>query len=55
MENLSRRGVLSLGVALGLVGVADGAKAWAWPSADSVAGAGTGADPEYVDRRTVEL
>jgi len=27
MENLSRRGVLSIGVALGLVGVADGAKA----------------------------
>ncbi|MER7055520.1 oxygenase MpaB family protein [Streptomyces sp. NPDC000351] len=48
MENLSRRGVLSLGVALGLVSVADSAKAWAWPAVDSVAGTGTGADPEYV-------
>ncbi|MBF8174594.1 MULTISPECIES: oxygenase MpaB family protein [Streptomyces] len=48
MENLSRRGVLSLGAALGLVGVADGARAWAWPASGSVAGTGTGADPEYV-------
>ncbi|CAM5640831.1 oxygenase MpaB family protein [Streptomyces hirsutus] len=48
MENLNRRRVLSLGVALGLVSVAGPAKAWAWPSADSAAGTGTGADPEYV-------
>ncbi|GGZ35317.1 oxygenase MpaB family protein [Streptomyces poonensis] len=48
MENLNRRRVLSLGVALGLVGVADTAKAWAWPAADSVAGTGTGTDPEYI-------
>ncbi|MBD2830987.1 MULTISPECIES: oxygenase MpaB family protein [Streptomyces] len=48
MRNLDRRKVLSLGVALGLVGAADPAKAWAWPSKDSVAGSGTGADPEYV-------
>ncbi|GAA4811353.1 oxygenase MpaB family protein [Streptomyces ziwulingensis] len=46
MQNLSRRGVLSLGAALGLVGVTGPAKAWA--SADSVAGTGTGADPEYI-------
>ncbi|MFE5242195.1 MULTISPECIES: oxygenase MpaB family protein [unclassified Streptomyces] len=48
MTNLNRRSVLSLGVALGLVGVADPAKAWAWASADSVAGAGAGLDPEYI-------
>ncbi|MDF6061070.1 oxygenase MpaB family protein [[Kitasatospora] papulosa] len=48
MRNLDRRKVLSLGVALGLVGAADPAKAWAWASKDSVAGSGTGADPEYV-------
>ncbi|MFD4692188.1 oxygenase MpaB family protein [Streptomyces sp. NPDC058463] len=46
MHNPDRRRFLSLGVALGLVGVAAPAKAWA--SADSVAGTGTGADPEYV-------
>ncbi|WP_320775651.1 oxygenase MpaB family protein [Streptomyces sp. CRN 30] len=48
MQNLDRRRVLSLGAALGLVGVTGTAKAWAWPAADSVAGAGAGADPEYV-------
>ncbi|GGS99507.1 MULTISPECIES: oxygenase MpaB family protein [Streptomyces] len=48
MENLNRRRVLSLGAALGLVSVTAPAKAWAWPSADSVAGSGTGADPAYV-------
>lgn len=48
MQNLSRRRVLSLGVALGLVSVADSATAWAWPSADSVAEAGSGTDPQYV-------
>ncbi|MFJ8769172.1 oxygenase MpaB family protein [Streptomyces clavifer] len=48
MNNPNRRHVLSLGVALGLVSVADPAKAWAWASADSVAGAGAGVDPEYV-------
>jgi endo-cleaving rubber dioxygenase len=48
MQNLNRRRVLSLGVALGLVSAVDGAKAWAWPSADSVAKTGAGTDPEYV-------
>lgn len=46
MHNPDRRQFLSLGVALGLVGVAAPAKAWA--SADSVGGTGTGVDPEYV-------
>ncbi|QUQ64315.1 oxygenase MpaB family protein [Kutzneria sp. CA-103260] len=48
MGNLSRRSVLSLGAALGLVGVAGTAPAWAWSPAASVAGAGTGADPWWV-------
>ncbi|MFJ8752688.1 oxygenase MpaB family protein [Streptomyces sp. NPDC102441] len=48
MPNLDRRRILSLGVALGLVGVADPTKAWAWASADSVAGTGAGVDPEYI-------
>ncbi|MFD9504301.1 oxygenase MpaB family protein [Streptomyces sp. NPDC060035] len=48
MHNPDRRRVLSLGVALGLVGATDPAKAWAWASADSVARTGTGIDPEYV-------
>ncbi|MFJ3670406.1 oxygenase MpaB family protein [Streptomyces sp. NPDC090106] len=48
MENLSRRRALTLGAALGLVGVAGGTKAWAWPASASVAGAGAGTDPEYV-------
>lgn len=48
MENLSRRKALSLGVALGLVGVAAPSKAWAWAPTNSVAGTGTGADPEYI-------
>ncbi|MER5478989.1 oxygenase MpaB family protein [Streptomyces sp. NPDC002734] len=48
MENLNRRRVLSLGAALGLVGALEGPKAWAWSSADSVAGSGAGADPEWI-------
>jgi hypothetical protein len=45
MSNLSRRSVLSLGAALGIVGVASVAPAWAWSPAGSVAGTGTGTDP----------
>ncbi|MEV6162094.1 oxygenase MpaB family protein [Streptomyces sp. NPDC052052] len=45
MQNLSRRRVLSLGVALGLVGVTETGQAWAGPS---LAGTGTGTGPEYV-------
>ncbi|NGN69438.1 DUF2236 domain-containing protein [Streptomyces sp. A7024] len=48
MSNLSRRKVLSLGAALGLVGAAGTSEAWAWSPADSVAGYGAGTDPEYV-------
>ncbi|MEU6534803.1 oxygenase MpaB family protein [Streptomyces sp. NPDC047000] len=43
MDNLSRRRVLSLGAALGLVTVMDSSKAWASPSA-----AATGTGAEYV-------
>ncbi|GID93143.1 oxygenase MpaB family protein [Amorphoplanes digitatis] len=45
MQNLSRRRVLTLGAALGLVGVADPARAWAWSSADSIAATDTVTDP----------
>ena len=48
MSNLSRRSVLSLGAALGLVTVAGAAPAWAWSPAGSVAGTGTGTDPWQV-------
>lgn len=48
MSNLSRRKVLSLGAALGLVGAAGTSDAWAWSSRGSVAGTGSGTDPEYV-------
>ncbi|MFD8688540.1 oxygenase MpaB family protein [Streptomyces sp. NPDC059651] len=46
MENLSRRRILSLGVALGLVGVSSPAQAWA--STGSVAGAAAGTGPEWI-------
>ncbi|MFJ5172969.1 oxygenase MpaB family protein [Streptomyces griseoviridis] len=46
MENLSRRGMLSLGVALGLVGATGPVRAWAAPGATAAAGSATG--PEYV-------
>ena len=45
MQNLSRRRVLTLGAALGLVGVADPSKAWAWSSADSIAATDSVTDP----------
>ncbi|MGW4386484.1 oxygenase MpaB family protein [Streptomyces sp. NPDC004685] len=48
MPNLSRRRVLSLGAALGLVGATSSTPAWAWSPTGSVAGTGSGTDPEYV-------
>lgn len=48
MSNLSRRSVLSLGAALGLVSATSTAPAWAWSSTGSIAGTGTGADPWWV-------
>lgn len=54
MEDLSRRRVLTLAGALGLVGagmaasVADPTRAWAWSSKDSIAGTSTTTDPFYV-------
>lgn len=60
MSSLSRRKVLSLGAALGLVGAAGAGDAWAWSPEGSVAGTGAGTDPEYVwddevDRLLVSL
>jgi hypothetical protein len=45
MQNLSRRRLLTLGAALGLVSVADPPKAWAWSSANSIAATDTVTDP----------
>ncbi|WP_406081665.1 oxygenase MpaB family protein [Micromonospora sp. NBC_00858] len=45
MENLSRRSILTLGAALGLVAATEPAKAWAWSSANSIAGTDTVTDP----------
>jgi hypothetical protein len=46
MDNLSRRRVLTLGAALGLVGAtAQVPEAWAWSSAGSIAGTDTVTDP----------
>lgn len=48
-EQMSRRTVLSLGAALGLTAtVAAPSGAWAWSPAGSVAGSGTGVDPQWV-------
>ncbi|MFE2051776.1 oxygenase MpaB family protein [Streptomyces sp. NPDC059459] len=46
MENLSRRKALSLGVALGIVGVTNPVQAWASPGTAGRAAAGTG--PEWI-------
>ncbi|MEU2677118.1 oxygenase MpaB family protein [Streptomyces sp. NPDC007107] len=46
MQNLNRRSVLSLGVALGLVGVGSPARAWA--AAGGVTGAAAGTGPEWI-------
>ena len=45
MENLNRRGLLTLGAALGLVAATDVPRAWAWSSAGSIAGTDTVTDP----------
>ncbi|MGW0434536.1 oxygenase MpaB family protein [Micromonospora sp. NPDC003197] len=45
MQNLSRRSVLTLGAALGLVAATEAPKAWAWSSANSIAGTDTVTDP----------
>ncbi|MFD7073653.1 oxygenase MpaB family protein [Nocardioides sp. NPDC057577] len=49
MGDLSRRGFISLGAALGFVGVAEGvAPSWSWASTGSIAGAAPYADPQWV-------
>lgn len=48
MQNLSRRRILTLGAALGLVGAAAPGTAWAWSSAGSIAATDTVTDPWQV-------
>lgn len=49
MPQMNRRGVLTLGAALGLTGVATRpAAAWSWSPAGSVLGGGSGTDPQWV-------
>lgn len=51
MPQINRRGVLTLGAALGLAGAAGAAHppaAWSWSPAGSVLGSGSGIDPEWV-------
>ncbi|GAA3392747.1 oxygenase MpaB family protein [Cryptosporangium minutisporangium] len=45
MGNLSRRRVLTLGAALGLVGAVDPSRAWAWSSSNSIAAVDRVTDP----------
>ncbi|MFE7165921.1 oxygenase MpaB family protein [Streptomyces sp. NPDC057616] len=45
MGNLSRRRILTLGAALGLVGVTDVSQAWSWSSSGSIAGTDSVTDP----------
>jgi hypothetical protein len=45
MSNLTRRRILTLGAALGLAGVADPSKAWAWSSVHSITAADGVTDP----------
>jgi hypothetical protein len=54
MSDLSRRGVLSLGAALGLVGATNASPAWSWSPQGSVAGTGTGLDPQWVWDDTID-
>ncbi|MCK9903330.1 Latex clearing protein [Parafrankia colletiae] len=59
MSDLSRRGLISLGAVLGLVGVTEVAPAWSapgwsWSPSGSVAGAGTGVDPQWVWDDTID-
>jgi hypothetical protein len=48
MSNLSRRGVLSLGAALGLAGATNASPAWSWSPRGSVAGTGAAVDPQWI-------
>ncbi len=49
MTSMSRRNVLSLGAALGLTGaLAPSGAAWSWAPSGSIAGSGTGVDPQQV-------
>ncbi|KAA1423573.1 DUF2236 domain-containing protein [Mumia zhuanghuii] len=48
MVDMNRRGVLTLGAALGLASVVTPSAAWSWSPSGSIAGAGTGVDPQWV-------
>jgi endo-cleaving rubber dioxygenase len=48
MSTVSRRNVLSLGAALGLTGALAPSAAWSWAPSGSIAGTGTGIDPQWV-------
>lgn len=49
MTAVSRRNLLSLGAALGFTGaLAPAGAAWSWSPAGSIAGTGTGVDPQWV-------
>jgi hypothetical protein len=49
MSTVSRRNVLSLGAALGFTGaLAPAGGAWSWAPSGSIAGTGTGVDPQWV-------
>ncbi|MFD1826487.1 oxygenase MpaB family protein [Mumia zhuanghuii] len=48
MVDINRRGVLTLGAALGLATVVNPSAAWSWSPAASIAGTGAGVDPQWV-------
>lgn len=48
MPEMNRRSVLTLGAALGFAGVAAPSAAWSWSPTGSVAGYGSGVDPQWV-------
>ncbi|WP_243060646.1 oxygenase MpaB family protein [Nocardioides sp. SR21] len=57
MPQMNRRGVLTLGAALGLTGVASAAHppaAWSWSPTGSVLGTGSGVDPQWVWDDTID-
>jgi hypothetical protein len=54
MPDLNRRTFVSLGAALGLASFLSPAQAWAWSPSGSVAGSGSGTDPQQVWDDTID-
>lgn len=57
MPQMNRRGIITLGAALGLTGIAGAAAppaAWSWSPAGSVLGSGSGMDPQWVWDDTID-